>query len=77
MSLEVFLICGCDFFNTIYMLSSIDDYGPFFSLDVILSHMDDENYGIKNTNTLDRIAHGIHMHHMWEQAALLYKVGCN
>jgi len=61
--------------NAIYvnLTKSIDDYGPFFSLDVILSHMDDENYGIKNTNTLDRIAHGIHMHHMWEQAALLYK----
>ena len=57
--------------------SSIDNYGPFFSLDVILSNMDDENFGIKNSNTLDRIAHAIHMNHMWEQAAQLYKVGCN
>ena len=61
----------------IIMVPSIDDYGPFFALDVILTHMDDENFGIKNTNTLDRIAHDIHMHHMWEQAAHLYKVDCN
>jgi len=61
--------------NAIYvnLTKSIDNYGPFFSLDVILSNMDDENFGIKNSNTLDRIAHAIHMNHMWEQAAQLYK----
>jgi len=49
------------------------DYGPFFALDNVLSHMDDTEYGIGNSNTLDQIAHGMHMHHMWNCASKKYK----
>jgi len=55
------------------LTNSMDDYGPFFSLDLILSNMDDSVYGIKNTNIMDRIAHAMHMHHMWEHASKMYK----
>jgi len=55
------------------LTNSMDDYGPFFSLDLILSNMDDTDYGIKNSNVLDRIAHAMHMHHMWEHASKMYK----
>ena len=58
----------------VFTLFSMDDYGPFFSLDLILSNMDDSVYGIKNTNIMDRIAHAMHMHHMWEHASKMYKV---
>ena len=49
------------------------DNPAFFSLDNILSNMDHEEYGIMNANTLDRIAHDLHMIHMWEGAALYYQ----
>ena len=35
--------------------------------------MDHEEYGIMNANTLDRIAHDLHMIHIWEGAALYYQ----
>jgi len=35
--------------------------------------MDDEEYGIMNANTLDRLAHDLHMIHIWEGAALYYQ----
>ena len=49
------------------------DNPAFFALDNILSNMDHEEYGIMNANTLDRIAHDLHMIHMWEGAALYYQ----
>ena len=52
----------------------MDNYGPFFALDMILSNMDDKLYGIMNANVLDRIAHAMHMHNMWEHASKSYKV---
>ena len=52
----------------------MDNYGPFFALDMILSNMDDKFYGIMNANILDRIAHAMHMHNMWEHASKSYKV---
>jgi len=55
------------------LTSSIDNYGPFFSLDMILSNMDDKMFGIKNSNILDRIGHALHMHNIWEQASKSYK----
>jgi len=55
------------------LTSSIDNYGPFFSLDMILSNMDDKMFGIKNSNILDRIAHAMHMQNMWEHASKSYK----
>ena len=57
-----------------YSISFSLDYGPFFALDNVLSHMDDTEYGIGNSNTLDQIAHGMHMHHMWNCASKKYKV---
>ena len=35
--------------------------------------MDHEEYGIMNANTLDRLAHDLHMIHIWEGAALYYQ----
>jgi len=55
------------------LTNSMDNYGPFFALDMILSNMDDKLYGIMNANVLDRIAHAMHMHNMWEHASKSYK----
>jgi len=57
----------------INLTNSMDNYGPFFALDMILSNMDDKFYGIMNANILDRIAHAMHMHNMWEHASKSYK----
>ena len=48
------------------------DYPPFFAMDQVLSHMDDPKYGIKKLNNMDRIAHNIHMHMMWQIASPYY-----
>jgi len=54
-------------------LPNSHSYGPFFSLDRVLSHLDSPNWGIKNANTLDMIAHDMHMHMMWQGASEKYK----
>merc|ERR1712034_6116 len=36
-----------------------------FALDHVLSHMEDNEYDIKNGNALDRIAHALHMQETW------------
>ena len=41
-------------------------------MDQVLSHMDDPKYGIKNLNLLDKIAHNLHMHMMWQIASPYY-----
>ena len=35
--------------------------------------MDDNGYGFKNGNALDRIAHALHMQETWSNAAKVYK----
>merc|ERR1711962_63757 len=60
--------------NAVFVnLTNSHPYPPFFALDHILSHMDDEHYGIKNANPLDEIGHAMHMHSIWERASELYK----
>merc|ERR1712106_106712 len=44
-----------------------------FALDHVLSHMEDNEYGIKNGNALDRVAHALHMRETWQNAAKVYK----
>jgi len=44
-----------------------------FTLDHVLSHMEDNEYGIKNGNALDRVAHALHMQETWQNAAKIYK----
>merc|ERR1712106_7992 len=44
-----------------------------FALDHVLSHMEDNKYGIKNGNALDRVAHALHMQETWQNAAKVYK----
>merc|ERR1739838_308947 len=44
-----------------------------FVLDHVLSHMEDNEYGIKNGNALDRVAHALHMQETWQNAAKVYK----
>merc|ERR1712107_561503 len=59
--------------NAIFInLTNSIDYPPFFALDCILSNMDNRKYGIKHANFKDRIAHDLHMHHMWEVASGFY-----
>jgi len=55
------------------LTNSMDNYGPFFSIDMILSNMDNKMYGTKNANILDRIAHAMHMQKIWEHASKFYK----
>merc|ERR1711915_567864 len=59
--------------NAIFVnLTNSHSYGPFFALDNVLSHLDDQDWGIKNAYTLDRIAHDIHMHMIWQAASGKY-----
>merc|ERR1739838_112029 len=44
-----------------------------FALDHVLSHIEDNEYGIKNGNALDRVAHALHMQETWQNAAKIYK----
>merc|ERR1711892_1217168 len=44
-----------------------------FALDHVLSHMEDNEYSIKNGNALDRVAHALHMQETWQTAAKVYK----
>ena len=46
----------------------------FFSLDQILSHMNQPDYSIKNANMLDKIAHELHMQEGWTLAGKYYQV---
>ena len=46
----------------------------FFSLDQILSRMDQPDYSIKNANMLDKIAHELHMQEGWTLAGKHYQV---
>merc|ERR1711962_64304 len=60
--------------NAVFVnLTNSHPYPPFFALDHILSHMDDEHYGIKHANPLDEIGHAMHMHSIWQRASELYK----
>ena len=36
----------------------------------VLTHMDDNMYEVKNMDGLERVAHAMHMHEMWENAGL-------
>ena len=49
----------------------------FFSLDQILSRMDQPDYSIKNANMLDKIAHELHMQEGWTLAGKHYQVSEN
>ena len=46
----------------------------FFSLDQILSRMNQPDYSIKNANMLDKIAHELHMQEGWTLAGKHYQV---
>merc|ERR1719239_8618 len=48
-------------------------FPPLHILDVILSNMDDTEYGIKNSNIIDKIAHDLHMSEIWTSAAKYVK----
>ena len=50
-------------------------FTPAYSaLDHVLSNIDDPNYGVKNANDLDMIAHTLHMQKQWSVAGKAYKV---
>jgi len=60
--------------NAVFInLTNSHPYPAFFALDHILSHMDDEEYGIKHANPLDELGHAMHMHSIWQRASELYK----
>ena len=46
----------------------------FFSLDQILSRMNQPDYSIKNANMLDKIAHELHMQEGWTLSGKQYQV---
>jgi len=48
-----------------------------FALNHVLSHMEDNEYGFKNGNALDRVAHALHMQETWQNAAKVYKTLTN
>jgi len=50
-------------FNTPYMNA----------LDQVLSHMDDNDFGIRNAPTLEKVVHAMHMLEIWELAKPIYK----
>eukprot|EP00092_Neocalanus_flemingeri_P036935 GFUD01040208.1.p1 GENE.GFUD01040208.1~~GFUD01040208.1.p1 ORF type:complete len:240 (-),score=37.23 GFUD01040208.1:13-732(-) len=43
-----------------------------FALDHILSHMEDNEYDIKNANALDRITHALHMQEFWSETSKFF-----
>merc|ERR1719239_283383 len=48
-------------------------FPPLHILDVILSNMEVTEYGIKNSNIIDKIAHDLHMSEIWTSAAKYVK----
>merc|ERR1712112_108465 len=57
----------------IVLNNSLTATPALWGIDYVLSHMDDDNYGIKVLNTLDSIAHRLHIQEWNIKAAVEYK----
>jgi hypothetical protein len=41
--------------------------------DLVLSHMDDQKYDIKEYSTLEKVVHTLHMHEVWHRARAMFE----